>query len=387
MKNPVFRTIFFVYLGLLAVAAVIVLGLLWKKLVIYQAEEEEKEALEERLRAEEQAPQLFFMNYVSGLDSDLLAQNWLEDNSDSLETFDTAKQYFDELISSDEEGFVYYRADSYSDASPKYIVELGGSVIADIGLVGSGLKWEVGDIEVHASGDNTVSFEIPDGFTMSCNGKELGDEYILQSDIVRFPYDREREVFNYDEVLTNEIKWNVYGAGGFLIPPEVLIKDRNGEVLVDAVYDGSEEGPFDFLVYSPDDLEKGLQESAVGFLEAYLTYYTYGKNGIDDHIAAAQAFCFSGSPADKSLINAYEDSVSWAYGHTNLRNEILELGRPVMWADNCCSVDIKYHAYAKRGGEELDYSRRDEMIRIVLIDKGSGYKVYAFDVSPAGSYL
>ena len=396
MKNPVFRTLYLVYLGLLLVAAFVVIGILWKKLVVFQNAEEEKEMTEERLRKEEQAPQLFFMDFVESLDADLLAKEWLADNPDSLDTLDTASAYFNDLIESDAEGYKYFRANDYSDEVPAYIVELGGEKLAEIKLSGKALNWDVSDIEVYAQGSETVCVDIPIGYSVSCNGKVLDDSFISEADIVRFPYDKQREEFAYDEVLENEIKWNVYSADGFLTAPKVEITDREGNLLSGEETDsivaigstGSAVKNEDFVRIHPDEnLTKKLQDTATGFLEAYLIYYTYGKAGIDDHIAKAQSYCFAKSPADKSLINAYEDSVSWAYGHTNLRNEILQLGNPVMWADNCCSVDIEYHAYAKRGGEELDYSRRDEMIRIMLVDMGSGYKVYAFDVSPVGSYF
>ena len=401
MKNPVFRTLYLVYLGLLFIAAFVVLGILWKKLVLFQRSEEEKEITEERLRREEQAPQLFFMEYAEELNAQTLASEYLADHPESLDTLQTATLSFDELLAKDAEGCKYYRANEYSDENPAYLVELSGEKLAEVKLAGKGLNWAVEDVEVFADAAETVTADIPDGYRIRCNDNLLGDDHIAEAGIVRFPYDKERETFGYDEVLKNEIKWNVYSAKGFLTQPEVEILDTNGSALsqeetADIVLFGSaddstsdrDKNKKDFVRIHPDEKSaQKLQDAATGFLEAYLIYYTYGKSGIDDHIAAAQSYCFAGSPADKSLINAYEDSVSWAYGHTNLRNEILQLGNPVMWADNCCSVDIEYHAYAKRGGEELDYSRRDEMIRIMLVDKGNGYKVYAFDVSPVGQYF
>ncbi len=398
MRNSVFRTVYLIYIGLLVAASACLLWLLWKKLVAYQTEQDEKEANEEYLLQKERAPQKFFMEFAEGMDAGMLAKEWFSDNPYAMENEETCKRYFEGLLSSDEGGLTFYRDYAYTDEVPVYTADLAGREIAKITLAGKDFAWEVSDISVYAEGREEIALEVPDGYTIRCNGFELDDEFLVKSGIVRFPYDNERDSFKYGDILVNEIKWNKYSAGGFLVPPDIEITDCYGDILSPGDVEraklaagGSQSGDGqsgDFLKIYPDvEISVDLTDQAVGFLDAYIAYYTYGKNQIDEHIEAAQALCFPGSPADRSLINAYEDSVSWAYGHTNPRVELLAVGRPVLWADNCCTVDIKYHAYAKRGGEEVDYSRGDEMIRIVLVDKGKGYKVYAFDVSPTGNYL
>jgi hypothetical protein len=387
MKNPVFRALYLVYLGIIFIGCLVLLGLLWKKLTVYQTEYDEKQRLEAVMEQLEQAPQKAFEQYMDGFDIETLATEWI-DTHETYDSLNTAKKYFDDKYRMCDEGFTCFKAADYTDKAPAYEIYLGDEKVARIGLTGSGLKWDAELTEVFAKGEYSVTEDVPDGYKVMCNGKELSEDCMEKSGIVRFPYDNERETSGYDSCLTDEITWNLYKVEGLLTEPEVVIYTADDAKVTDGDFiavDGSDEA---FVVIHADNKTASkLQTDAQGFLNAYLTYYVYGRNHIDDHIAAAQSYCFAKSPADKSLINAYEDSVGWAYGHTDLRNEVLEVGMPVMWAKNCCSIDIKYHAYAKRGGEELDYSRKDEMIRIVFVDKGKGYKVYAFDVSPKNSYL
>ena len=381
MKNPVVRRIFFVYLGMLVAVALFFLALLWRSLVMYQTNYEDEQQVLETLKNAERAPQRTFLQFAEQLTAAELSNLWLEDNQNAPESELTVTSYFTDLLSSEEIG--YYKSRKSTKKAPVFEIFAGESPLARVYLTGAGSKWEVEDVRVFANGKEEFTCCVPEGTIVSLNGKELGGSYADKTGIVKFPYDRERDL--YKDLLKNEVMWTKVRVDGLLSVPEYEITAKEGEIISkEEIPDTS--GGF-YILYADEDLTEKLTGVSEGFLNAYLTYYTYGKNMIDDHIAKAQSYCFANSPADKSLINAYEDSVSWAYGHTNLRNEILDEGRPVKWADNCYSVDIKYHAYAKRGGEELDYSRQDELIRIVMLDKGNGYKVYAFDVSPAGEFL
>ena len=381
MKNPVVRKIYFVYLGMLVAVALFFLALLWRSLVIYQTDYEDEQQVLETLRNAERAPQRTFMQYAEGLTAEDFASLWMEDNQDSPESLSTASKYFEDLLDSSEIRF--FKSRKSTKKAPVFEIYAGDSKLAGVYLGGAGSKWEINDVQVFARGEEEFSCCVPEGTKVFLNGNELGSDYFKKDRIVKFPYDKERDL--YKDLLKNEVMWTEVKAEDLLSVPEFEIKAKEGEIL--SKKETGDDSESFYILYADEDLTEKLTPMSEGFLNAYLTYYTYGKNMIDDHIAKAQSYCFSGSPADKSLINAYEDSVSWAYGHTNLRNEILDEGKPVKWADNCYSIDIKYHAYAKRGGEELDYSRQDEFIRIVMLDKGNGYKVYAFDVSPEGEFL
>ena len=381
MKNPVVRKIYFVYLGMLVAVALFFLALLWRSLVIYQTDYEDEQQVLETLRNAERAPQRTFMQYAEGLTAEDFASLWMEDNQDSPESLLTASKYFEDLLGSSEISF--FKSRKSTKKAPVFEIYAGDSKLAGVYLVGAGSKWEINDVQVFARGEEEFSCCVPEGTKVFLNGNELGSDYFKKDRVVKFPYDKERDL--YKDLLKNEVMWTEVKAEDLLSVPEFEIKAKEGEILSEKETGDASESFY--ILYADEDLTEKLTPMSEDFLNAYLTYYTYGKNMIDDHIAKAQSYCFSGSPADKSLINAYEDSVSWAYGHTNLRNEILDEGKPVKWADNCYSIDIKYHAYAKRGGEELDYSRQDELIRIVMLDKGNGYKVYAFDVSPEGEFL
>ena len=366
---------------MLVAVALFFLALLWRSLVIYQTDYEDEQQVLETLRNAERAPQRTFMQYAEGLTAEDFASLWMEDNQDSPESLSTASKYFEDLLDSSEIRF--FKSRKSTKKAPVFEIYAGDSKLAGVYLGGAGSKWEINDVQVFARGEEEFSCCVPEGTKVFLNGNELGSDYFKKDRIVKFPYDKERDL--YKDLLKNEVMWTEVKAEDLLSVPEFEIKAKEGEIL--SKKETGDDSESFYILYADEDLTEKLTPMSEGFLNAYLTYYTYGKNMIDDHIAKAQSYCFSGSPADKSLINAYEDSVSWAYGHTNLRNEILDEGKPVKWADNCYSIDIKYHAYAKRGGEELDYSRQDEFIRIVMLDKGNGYKVYAFDVSPEGEFL
>ncbi len=371
--------IFFIYLGVLLIAILVTMGILWKKLSEYQNKYEQNEFTRERIEDEKRAPQLTFENYIEGISSDDLASIWINNHPGTFETQETVTAYYDELITSGEEGIEYFKDNSYTEEIPVFKASVGDVDVYRVTLSGRGLNWEVSEITLFAEGEESFDVTVPEGFTVKCNGKELDDENIIKSDIVCFPYDSEREKYGYDQLMQGEIFLNEYHVGDLLSPPEITITDRNGNEIPFAEETG-------YFIYPDEETVKAVEEWSLAFLKSYLNYYIYGKAGIDEHLASAQSYTFSGSPAWNALLNAYEDSVSWAYGHSNLRNELIAVHKPVMWADNLCTIDITYHAYAMRNGQELDYSRQDERIRMILADYGYGFRIYAFDVSPKGEY-
>ncbi len=379
MKNPVFRMIFFIYLGVLLIAILIATGILWKKLSEYQEKYEQNEFTRERIEDEKRSPQLAFEKYTEEITSKDLASIWISDHPGTFETQETVTAYYEGLIASGEDGLEYFKDDSYTDEIPVFKASVGDVDVYRVTLSGRGVNWEVSETALFAEGEESVDVTVPEGFTVKCNGKALDEKNITKSKIVCFPYDSEREKYGYDQLMQGEVFLNEYHVGELLCTPEITIVDRNGNELPFAEGSG-------YFIYPDEETVRSVEEWSLAFLKSYLNYYIYGKAGIDEHLAAAQSYTFPGSPAWNALINAYEDSVSWAYGHSNLRNELISVHKPVMWADNLCTIDITYHAYAMRNGRELDYSRQDERIRMILVDYGYGYRIYAFDVSPKGEY-
>ena len=371
--------IFFIYIGALFIVILIAMGILWKKLSEYQNTYEQNEFTRERIEDEKRAPQLTFDKYIEGVSAQSLAQLWLDSHPGTLETEETVTSYYEEILSSQDVPVEYFKDSSYTEEVPVFKASSGDTDIYKVTLSGRGLNWEVSEITLFAEGTGSDDLIVPEGFSVKCNGRVLDEKNISKSGIVCFPYDSEREKFEYDDVMTGEIFLVEYHLENLLTEPEIVIQDREGNEV-----ERNEESYYP--IYPDDDTIEYVRDWSLGFLTSYLNYYIYGKAGIDEHLAAAQSYTFPGSPAWDALVNAYEDSVSWAYGHSNLRNEIITVHKPVMWADNLCSIDITYHAYAWRNGEELDYSRQDERIRMILADYGYGYKIYAFDVSPKGEY-
>ena len=371
--------IFFIYLGVLLIAILIATGILWKKLSEYQEKYEQNEFTRERIEDEKRSPQLTFEEYTEEITSKDLASIWINDHPGTFETQETVTAYYEGLIASGEDGLEYFKDDSYTDEIPVFKASVGDVDVYRVTLSGRGVNWEVSETALFAEGEESVDVTVPEGFTVKCNGKALDEKNITKSKIVCFPYDSEREKYGYDQLMQGEVFLNEYHVGELLCTPEITIADRNGNELPFAEGSG-------YFIYPDEETVRSVEEWSLAFLKSYLNYYIYGKAGIDEHLAAAQSYTFPGSPAWNALINAYEDSVSWAYGHSNLRNELISVHKPVMWADNLCTIDITYHAYAMRNGRELDYSRQDERIRMILVDYGYGYRIYAFDVSPKGEY-
>ena len=371
--------IFFIYIGALFIVILIAMGILWKRLSEFQNTYEQNEFTRERIEDEKRAPQLTFDKYIEGVSAQSLAELWLDNHPGTLETKETVTAFYEEIMSSSENPVEYYKDSSYTDEIPVFKASAGDTDIYKVTLSGRGLNWEVSDITLFAEGTESDDLTVPEGYTVKCNGIVLDEKNITKSGIVCFPYDSEREKFGYNDVMTGEVFLVDYHVENLLNKPEIVIEDRNGNEV-----ERNEDSQYP--IYPDDDTIVFIRDWSLGFLKAYLNYYIYGKAGIDEHLTAAQSYTFPGSPASNALVNAYEDSVSWAYGHSNLRNEIITLHKPVMWADNLCSIDITYHAYAWRNGQELDYSRQDERIRMILADYGYGYKIYAFDVSPKGEY-
>ncbi|MBR6160126.1 MAG: hypothetical protein IKQ40_07460, partial [Lachnospiraceae bacterium] len=266
MKNPVFRMIFFIYLGVLLVAILVTMGILWKKLSEYQDKYEQNEFTRERIEDEKRSPQLTFEEYAEGITSKDLAALWISDHPGTFETEESVTAYYDKLIASDEKGLEYFKDNAYTEEVPVFKASVGDTDVYRVTLSGRGVNWEVSEMVLFAEGKESADVTVPEGFTVKCNGKALDEKSISKSGIVCFPYDSEREKYGYDQLMQGEIFLNEYRVADLLCPPVITVVDKNGN---EAPYsEGSE-----YLIYPDEETTVSVEEWSLAFLKSYLNYY------------------------------------------------------------------------------------------------------------------
>ena len=391
MTGTVSKKVFRVYIEILVLISLSVIAYLFLNMVKYQSAQDEQMKAEKYAEDLKRAPQLFFEGYADEVTPEHLAELWYGDGKDKFDSLENAEKYFtDKLANAERE---YYKDRSYTDENPAYRMDLDGEKTLVVTLEGKDLEWSVKEEQCFAGGSEEISVTVPMDYTVKLGGNEIDDKYIAEKDISFFPYDKENATWKYSEVLKDEILYKNIKVSGMLEELKLEITDADGNAIDydprNIAEDGEDTGLVsnvnsdkEYLRIAPDEVLDGkIRNFSKKFLESYLVYLTYGRNGLAEHLSAALSYTWPGSPAANSLHASNIDGISWATIHSNTRVEIIKEYDPVRWAGNCCSIDLTYHCYAMRGGEEVDYSRQDETIRIMLTDMGQGYyMIYAFEL-------
>ena len=72
------------------------------------------------------------------------------------------------------------------------------------------------------------------------------------------------------------------------------------------------------------------------------------------------------------LMDSAAEGVSWNTPYPNYTHTV-EAGNAIRWAENCVSVDVKYHA---EGTAENYTNVEDGTYRIYFLDQGTGFGIY-----------
>lgn len=342
------------YSVILIVVAIGVIGYIWSSLANYQAGIDSDLAQGEEEKMAARAPQLTFQNYIAGMTLDDLVTAWKIQNPYCFDSDETIREYLQEKIFDIQ--YDSYKAVDYSDSKPKYVIKNGDESLAYFTLDSNSGEWSVSDVNIAISGNASAEVIAPVTMKVTCEGIEVGDEYLGQK--------YEIEVDGYDDQLINPVSYGEFRINNLIKEGDIIPQSDkdNLDVAIDA------EGKYQYILQSGGDAYK---QEAEGFINALLYYYSQGKNNVSANMANAVSYVASGSEASK-IIRQSLDGVTWRRGdnatYTTSTSDVYVV------ADNCYIVDVTYRKNINSEDEEV----KDQIYKVYFLDLGSGFKIYSF---------
>lgn len=364
-KNSGFRKGFRIYMIVLTVLCLAVLAALWVILTRFQAGEDAKLAAEAEKEAQaayeldvERAPQRAFEKFVSEMTAEYWTEQWYEQRPDSFDEKEKVTELMGRLFF--DESFVYWKAEEYTDEAPAYILKNGSEELAVLTLSGSELDWSVSEVEMLLEGKEEGSLEVPENCTVYCNGTALEERFAAES-VSHFADEGMEEI---EELLTDPTLWSTYTVTGQLFAPVMTPEAPADRTLV------TDEEGFSFYILSAEEAQP-YQEKAEEFAAKVLHFYMMGASNPYGNAYNVKLMAIPNSQVCK-LMDSAAEGVSWNTPYPNYTHTV-EAGNAIRWAENCLSVDVKYHAE----GTAEDYTNvEDGTYRIYFLDNGTGFGIY-----------
>lgn len=353
--------IYLVILALLLGGANVVL---WNFLGEYQVRQDaaalEAEQLAEQKAHEKavyRAPQLCFEAFMDGADAEYWTGEWFTAHPDTLDVREKVLAEFERLFCG--EDTVCYKQADFNAAAPVYVVKNGEQELATVSLEGSELNWSVKDVRIELEGKESGSVQVVSGCNVYCNGVKLDASHAGET----------TSYFDMPELqdqLKNPVTWSTYSVEGLLFAPELT-----AEAPADKTLSTAEDGRMSYILSA--DAAAAYQRQSEEMVKTLLYYYMLGNNNTAGNMNAVLALLVNGSPAYKLVAQSY-DGVIWDSSYPNATYEA-SAGDLVIWADNCMSVDVQYHAEGTSNGVT---NTADGVYRIYFLNNGDGYGIYAF---------
>lgn len=350
-----------IYLLFLTLVVAGALAVLWYFLDNYQIKQDaialenaqlaEQQAHEKAVR---QAPQRCFEEFMNGIDAQYWCDVWFSSHPDSLDVPEKVLAHFETLFNG--ENAVRYKASSYQDSAPVYVLKNGEMELAEISLAGSELNWAVQEVTLSIEATESASIEVPTGCTVYCNGTKL-DPATASDPHTYF------EMAELEGSLQNPIQWSTYTVEGLLFPPELTAESPADKTLIT-----DENGNMNYVLSA--DAAAPYQKQGEEMIKALLYYYMQGGSNTAANMNAVLKHLVNGSPAYK-LVNESYNGVTWdaTYPNATYQAEALDV---IIWADNCMSMDVKYHSEGTKGG----YTNvADGTYRLFFMDNGNGFGI------------
>ncbi len=190
-----------------------------------------------------------------------------------LETKENVAKYLSEKTDGAE--FSYYSISSSESGTYKYAVRAGEVKIAEFYLHESmgenGFPtYTAGDFSIYFAANEDVVVTAPKGTTVSLNGFQLDEGYIVENDIPD----------HHNQYLPDGVEGKFYvkyKASGFVTTPQISVSDSNGELTVIEAEDGYATAP----VYN-DELKSVHSAYVLSALQNYATYIQgrYSDGGV-----------------------------------------------------------------------------------------------------------
>ncbi len=351
---------YLIYIIALAVIFLAALAVLWSYLAKYQAQKDaeaaalaEKEAQAAYELSVQRAPQLAFQAFLADSTADYWAQQWLSANPGSFDDPAQVTEKMNELFFGD--GFAAWKDESYTDTAPVYLLQNGDADLAAVTLSGSELDWSVSTVKMLYPGTQEASMEVPEGCTVYCNGTALDAKKYARDDVSYF------EMEDYKDSLVNPVLWTTYTVTGQLFAPTLTVEAPANRTLYTA-----EDGSCSYILSAQD--AQPYQQKAEEFVKKLLYYYMMGGDSTSNHMYDALSYVVHGSQAWKLISDSY-NGVTWDTPYPNATFDDVHAGDVTIWADNCMSLDVKYHS---EGSAQGYTNVADGTYRLYFIDSGDG---------------
>ena len=350
-----------IYLVILSLILAAVLAVLWVFLDRYQTKQDSL-ALEATQLAEQQAyekavyqaPQRCFENFMAGADPDYWTGEWFTSHPSCMDRKERVREEFTALFSG--ANTVCFKAADFDQAHPVYVVKNGDRLLASVRLEGQELDWSVKEVDLELEAKEGASIEVPTGCAVYCNGTKLNPADAADA----------HTYFDMEELkdsLQNPVLWSTYKVDGLLFPPELTAESPADKTLV------TDEGGNMRYVLSADAAAQ-YQKQGEDMIKTLLFYYMQGGNNTAGNMYAVLSLLVNGSQAYRLVTDSY-NGVTWDASYPNATYEATA-GDVVIWADNCMSMDVKYHAEGTSGG----YTNvADGTYVLYFVNNGNGYGI------------
>lgn len=352
----------YVYVSIFIFVAGLALIFLWLRMDRYQkgldADLAEKARQEEQAAYElavSRAPQQAFESFIAVADAQTWAEAWYADHPANYDDPDQILALMDEHFSDPE--LKYFKAKDYTDETPRFAIHEEGAPLAYVSFTGSGLDWQVSDIDVLLEGGEEASLLVPEGYTVRCNGQVLDPSSAAQET-------RLYDMSDYADLIVDPIHLETYTVTGQLSRPVLTAEAPLGTPISTA-----EDGTVFYVL--PEEEAEEYQGRAERFIYALLFYYMMGNSNTRSHMWGALNHVTTDSPAYQLIVNSY-DGVTWdtCYGNATYS---AEAGEVRILGANCYMVDVVYHAEGSAGG----YTNvADGIYRVYFLDTGRGFGIY-----------
>ena len=364
-RNSAFRKGFGIYMIVLSVLCAAALVALWTILARFQAGEDAKLAAEAEKEAQaayeldvKRAPQRAFEDFVANMTAEYWTEQWFEANPDSFDNAEQVAEYMGQVFLG--ENLNYWKAEEYTDEAPAYILKNGSEELAVLTFSGSELGWSVSEVDMRLTGKEEASLEVPENCTVYCNGAALEERFAAES-VSHFADEGMEEI---EALLTNPTLWSTYTVGGQLFAPQLTAEAPADCTLV------TDEDGFSFYILSAQEAEP-YQTQAETFASTVLHFYMMGASNPYGNANSVKLLAVPNSQVCK-LMDSAAEGVSWNTPYPNYTHSV-EAGNVIRWAENCLSVDVKYHA---EGTAEGYTNVEDGTYRIYFLDQGTGFGIY-----------
>lgn len=302
MKWSPFAKGLLVYAGILLLIGAIGLGVFWKFMESYEISR----------------PQTAVNAYIAQLDEETLRSqcgDFLDRLDSSVQSREDAFQCILDSLSEGVEGL--REGKQNEDGNPVFLLKTGNQTIGSLsvsqGEEGNfGFRnWQVETVSFDFSylvGD-PFSLAVPDDFTVSLNGNELGANYILEE----IPYPALTD-FEGQFDMVHLVR---YGADQFLGQPEVQILDRDGNAL--KIREDTDLNGFIPLCDNreADQLDADLRT----FLSCYVAFTGSANREIQGNYARLQSCLVKNGALAQRLRKAF-DGLQYAQSYSDTIREI-----------------------------------------------------------------